>query len=354
MMRQSLMAAAIVAFIITFFCYRPMPDAQDEPQRKGEIIEIEGRAEVKVAGSDAWIPAELRMEIRSGDFVRALKGSYTDLSIDKQEERNAIVRVGESSAVTPYIFESEVIINVVAGKIVFWCEKIEKELEKFEIRTPNSIIGVEGSHGVVNYDERAKATDSYLEVSGGYVVNVDSGKLEELYRGPNFVQVKKNEIDKKKRERKIYSWDLGGFFVSHAFTIRGLNRKGIDYTKYSKSYFTGKYASTIDCITGEVIVAPYNEIKGPNFPEGITLYTGQRIRTEDFIFIQLDTGPKKEEPALSKKIREKEEEEEQIEKKKEADNLDEREEEEEEEEEEKKEEELELKEKVEDTQKDVP
>ncbi|MBL7071599.1 MAG: FecR domain-containing protein [Candidatus Omnitrophica bacterium] len=347
-MRKIIITTAAIIVVIAVFSNYHMPNAQDKLQRRGEVIEIEGKAEVKVAGSEAWKPAESGMEIRSGDMIRALEGSYADLSIDKLEERNAIVRVGESSTIKPYIFASEVIINIITGKVVFWAAKREGKLDKFEIRTPNSIIGIEGSHGIVNYDAGVNATDTYLEVSGGYIINIDSGQHEELYRGPNYVQVQKKDIKKDKKKKKIYSWDLHGFYGSYAFAYKGLRERSTTSGKYNKSYFSGKYATTIDCITGEVAIGPYNEMLGPNFDEGITLYTGQQVRIEDTIYMYLGAKSKEEESAIAQK--EDKEERDAAEEKRDA-----AEEKKKERERERKEkEDLELKDEVEDIQKDVP
>jgi len=349
-MRKIIIITAALIFIIAVFSNYPMPNAQDDLLRRGEIIEIEGRTEVKVSGAKDWEPAESGMEIRSGDLIKTWESSYVDLSIDKFEEQDAIVRVGESSTIKPYIFASEIIINIIDGKVVFWAAKREGKLDKFEIRTPNSIIGIEGSHGIVNYDARVNATDTYLEVSGGYIVNIDSGQLERLYRGPNYVQVQKKDIEKKKKRKKIYSWDLHGFFGSHAFVYRGLRKRRMELAKYSRSYFAGKYATTIDCMTGELAIGPYNEMEGPNFDGGITLYTGQRVRIEDTIYMQLGVKPKEEELVVPRKEdEEKDDVEEEEKKKKKEEEVVEAEEEEEEEEEG-----LELKDNIEDTQKDVP
>ncbi|MBN1871721.1 MAG: FecR domain-containing protein [Candidatus Omnitrophica bacterium] len=349
-MRKFLISLVIIIFGIALFHNPPAPNAQEEARTRGEIIEIEGKAEVRPAGTDAWKPAEAGIEIRSGDYIRAGEGSYADLIIERLEERNAIVRISESSVIEPQMSRSEVIINVIAGKVVFWVEKIEGKLDKFEIRTPNSIIGIEGSHGIVDYDKGSNATDAYLEVSGGYVVNIDSGKLEQLYRGPNYFQVQKKDIEMKKKRKKIYSWDLEGFFGSHAFVNRGPGKKRRELPRYSKIYFSGKYATIIDCINGEVAVGPYNEIGGPNYHYGITLYTGQRVRIEDTIYVRLGAAPEEPAPPVKKDDDEEKREEEQEKKKdkeevKESDVP---------QEEEKEEEGLELKEKIEESQKDIP
>ena len=330
-MRTTIQATIIWALTLAFLGYCRTADAAEPLQRRAEIIEIEGKAEMKTAGTDLWKPAEVGMEIRPGDLLRTQKRSYADVSVDKLDIRNTVIRIREDSTIKIGFSASEIVINIITGKLVFWCEKIErdKELAKFEIRTRNTIIGIEGSHGVVSYDRQSEKTESWLKVGGGYIVNIPTGEYNRLSPGANYVESrkKKTKIEKDVRP-KIFSYDLRGFRRSYAFLKRRQAARLGVAEKYGKDYLSEKYLTFVGVSDGQVGVAPYN-LEGPILIEEILLTSGQQITVKGEIFVVIEREKTKERSAPSRRKKEKGKEEEEEEEEKEEEKKEEKEEEEE-------------------------
>jgi hypothetical protein len=303
----------IVSIILIAHCHSP--NAAEAPGRKAEIIEIEGKVDVREIAAKAWTPAEIGMELSRGDFIRALDKSYVDMGVEELLAKNVLVRVKEDSMVETEVLPSEVILKMDRGTVIFWAKKVGEELHKFEIRTPNGIVGIEGSVGVLKYDNESGITEGWVRVAGGYVVNLKTGEYTKLEPGNNYLEIKKGETALRKDFRpQQFSNDLRGFRASHAFVIR--EREAVpgaeeeEEEKYTKEYISGKYKTTVDVSDGEVAFAPYDE-GGPNFIEGVILGSGMRAdMVSDVGLVMMEAEPEEEVEEEEAAAEEEEEEEE--------------------------------------------
>jgi len=129
----------------------------EEVRRTAKIIGIEGVAEVRPAG-ETWIAAAVGMELNEGDIIKTAADSAAVLNLDGSGE-TATVHISESSQLKiPRLTgdkekgTQKTLLDLAIGKILIRARKLHSEEEKFEVKTPTTIVGVRGTEFAVEVE----------------------------------------------------------------------------------------------------------------------------------------------------------------------------------------------------------
>jgi hypothetical protein len=122
----------------------------EESGRTARIIEIEGAVEVKPVGG-SWVPATVGMILGQRDIIKTGEDSIASLDLDGKGE-TAIVEVSENSQLMMAELVGDkkagtqkTLLDLAIGKILIRAKKLHTEEEKFEVKTPTTIVGVRGT-----------------------------------------------------------------------------------------------------------------------------------------------------------------------------------------------------------------
>ena len=122
-----------------------------EGKRTAQIMSLEGKAEVMLAGQSNWSPAQVGMILNEGDTVKTDAKSMAVLNVDGKGQA-ATVDVSEKSQlllsammVDQKAGTSKTLLDLAMGEILIRAQKVQGEESKFEVKTPTSIVGVRGT-----------------------------------------------------------------------------------------------------------------------------------------------------------------------------------------------------------------
>jgi len=122
-----------------------------EAKRTAQLISLDGKAEIKLAGQSNWSPAKVGSILNEGDTLKTSPGSMALLNIDGKGQ-TATVEVSEGSQllmsemmVDQKAGTSKTLLDLAMGEILIKAQKVHGEESKFEVKTPTSIVGVRGT-----------------------------------------------------------------------------------------------------------------------------------------------------------------------------------------------------------------
>ena len=138
-----------VSMIILIMCLSSLGFAE-EVERTAKIIDLEGTVKAKLAGG-SWVPAEVGMLLHERDIIKTGHNSTAMLNLDG-DGKTATVDISEDSHVmlAELIGDKEegtqkTLLDLAIGKILIRAKKLHSEEEKFEVKTPTTIVGVRGT-----------------------------------------------------------------------------------------------------------------------------------------------------------------------------------------------------------------
>ncbi len=121
-----------------------------EAARTAEIIDLEGTVEVRPVGR-SWMPAEVGMILKEQDIIKTRSNSTAMLNLDGNGQ-TATVDISENSQLMMAeltgdkgIGTQKTLLDLAIGKILIRAKKLHSEEEKFEVKTPTTIVGVRGT-----------------------------------------------------------------------------------------------------------------------------------------------------------------------------------------------------------------
>ncbi len=136
--------------------------AQPFSTRFSIIAKADGKVEVKINGGD-WQPAQAGMVLRTSDEVRTLKGGSANIVMDdkgatgnvqvESESRMRFDEMGQDSQTG----EKKTVLAIAVGGVKVHVAQKLKGHEKFEVKTPNSTVGVRGTTFRVQVDPQSLA-----------------------------------------------------------------------------------------------------------------------------------------------------------------------------------------------------
>ena len=120
-------------------------------KRTAEITDIEGMAEVQVAGETKWEKAVTGSVLNEGDAVKTSDKSRLVLDIDGkwqaatvEVKENSSLRLAELTA-NPQTGSSRTLLDLAIGEVLIKAQKLKGDGSKFEVKTPTSVVGVRGT-----------------------------------------------------------------------------------------------------------------------------------------------------------------------------------------------------------------
>jgi hypothetical protein len=115
---------------------------------KGVITFLEGQAQVKKAGETQWVSAHPNMILYEQDQIKVLAKSRAELIVDNQ----TVMRLSENTLLTIQKLEEETNtqketsrIDLSLGKLWVKAAKLFNPASRYDVRTPTSIAGVQGT-----------------------------------------------------------------------------------------------------------------------------------------------------------------------------------------------------------------
>jgi len=124
--------------------------------RSASITSVEGSVEVSMQ-SDAgtWHPAEVGMVLHENDEVRTKKNAAAVLQLDEGDAKTGKLELQENSRLRLSTLQvddpsgdQETLLDLALGKVTVHAKKL-KGKSKFEVRTPTSIVTINGAVVVV-------------------------------------------------------------------------------------------------------------------------------------------------------------------------------------------------------------
>ena len=122
----------------------------EDAKRTAKIIAIDGIVEVRPVGR-TWVAAEVGMELNEGDVIKTAADSTAVLNLNGEGE-TATVDISEGSQLKiPELTgdkekgTQKTLLDLAIGKILIRAQKLHSEEERFEVKTPTTIVGVRGT-----------------------------------------------------------------------------------------------------------------------------------------------------------------------------------------------------------------
>jgi hypothetical protein len=120
-----------------------------EAERKAKIIDIEGEVKVKLL-DEGWVAGQVGMLLGEGDVVVTKGDSEASLSMNGNGEMATVNVYEDSQLMLTELAEDEggalsTLLELGLGKILIKAKKLHSEEEKFEVKTPTTIVGVRGT-----------------------------------------------------------------------------------------------------------------------------------------------------------------------------------------------------------------
>lgn len=120
-------------------------------KRTAQIVSLDGTAQVKAAGQDGWVPAQVGMVLNEGDTLKMAEKSWAMLNVDgKGQAATVEVREGSQLLLSELLVDQETgtsktLLDLAMGEVLIKAQKVHGEESKFEVKTPTSIVGVRGT-----------------------------------------------------------------------------------------------------------------------------------------------------------------------------------------------------------------
>jgi len=144
---MKLIKYAIIFMVMAGFSFLTV--AQDM-NRAASIVDLKGKAHVKLANEKNWQPVKVGTVLHEGDTIKTAKGSWALLNLDGG--KTATIEVKESTQLLLSELKKDgsndvknTLLDLEVGKILIKVQKLRKEGSKFEVKTPTSIVGVRGT-----------------------------------------------------------------------------------------------------------------------------------------------------------------------------------------------------------------
>jgi len=161
----------------------PQSSFAKDTKKVGNVLSASGAVEIKKGGGNKLFKVFKNMAFTQGDTVITGSNGKAELSLD--EDKEVIVAANTKLVISELISSvkaksGKTDLTLVGGKVKV---KIGKKLEgesKFNIKTPNAIMGVMGTEFYVYYDEHS----TWVGVLEG-MVTVDIGGDEPIKVGAN-------------------------------------------------------------------------------------------------------------------------------------------------------------------------
>lgn len=122
-----------------------------EGKRTAQIMSLDGKAEVKLAGQTNWTAAKSGDILNEGDTLKTGANSKAVLSIGAKADVGT-VEISEKSQLllSSMMFDqkantSKTLLDLAMGEVLIKAQKVQGEQSKFEVKTPTSIVGVRGT-----------------------------------------------------------------------------------------------------------------------------------------------------------------------------------------------------------------
>ncbi len=119
-----------------------------ETLRQAKVISTSGDVTVKKAGESLWLPAKLNMVLNQGDMIKTGGTSVATLNlggagnVEVKEKSEVSLAQLSQDAVTG---DRKTLLDLAMGEVFIKAEKLRAKEEKFEVKTPTSIVGVRGT-----------------------------------------------------------------------------------------------------------------------------------------------------------------------------------------------------------------
>ena len=126
-----------------------------ETGRSAVITALDGEVSYRLSGQTQWLGAELGTVLGEKDTVKTGEGSTCTILFQGMSDSTVDVRpnsVMELSTVASGDNADDTELGLSLGSVLVKAEKLEGE-SQFEVRTPNSIVGIRGTQFEVNVTE---------------------------------------------------------------------------------------------------------------------------------------------------------------------------------------------------------
>ncbi len=119
-----------------------------ETIREAKVMSASGDTLIKKAGDSSWAQAKVDMVVNQGDTVKTGKASSAILNLGGAG--NVEVKENSELSVAQLIKDSDTgdkktLLDLAMGEVFIKAEKLRSKEEKFEVKTPTSIVGVRGT-----------------------------------------------------------------------------------------------------------------------------------------------------------------------------------------------------------------
>ncbi len=118
------------------------------------IIELKGEANIlRALGNNDWIPAKIGMYLEEGDIFATKAGSRSLLQLYWKKEATSIliaVKAGSELRFAELMQRQKkgnykLLLDLAVGKILLKARHFDPEKSEFEIKTPSTVIDVQGA-----------------------------------------------------------------------------------------------------------------------------------------------------------------------------------------------------------------
>jgi hypothetical protein len=118
--------------------------------RSAQVTSLNGTAEMRQSGQDAWSPAKVGTVMNEGDTIKTSAKSWALLNIDDGKIATVEVKEGSEMAIAelktdPQSDTSQTLLDLAMGEVLIKAQKVHGENSRFEVKTPTSIVGVRGT-----------------------------------------------------------------------------------------------------------------------------------------------------------------------------------------------------------------
>ncbi|MBU0569005.1 FecR family protein [bacterium] len=159
-------------------------------ERKATISYFEGEVNILKAGKTNWIPAELKMDLRPGDRIRALLASLCEIVL----EDGSSITVEENTTID--IKKLILAEETKESSFKLWIGKIKVRVKRLmersflEVETPTGLVGARGTTWTMGHDKTTGITFAAVEEGEVYLRGIKQPKEEEIIlRAGEYVEI---------------------------------------------------------------------------------------------------------------------------------------------------------------------
>lgn len=139
-----------IMLVIGIMAAIAIPAFGEEVKRTAAIAGMKGDVEIMAGGQKSWAKGAAMMVLNEGDTVRTGKGSWALLNINGKAQ-SATAELGENSEILLLELVKDddemtrsTMLDLSAGGVTVKAKNIGGEKSKFEVKTPTSVIAVQG------------------------------------------------------------------------------------------------------------------------------------------------------------------------------------------------------------------